>query len=308
MSMSPAGWYPDHQGPPGQLRYWDGARWTSFTAHPEQPPPPPPGFAPGPPAFGVVQPVQERSWVARHKLLAAVLAIVLACSGFGVFGSLVDAPQDQATDTASTPSDSPSEAVATSSSPAPSTSPTPEPPKTYLVVSVTDGDTIDLSNGETVRLVGMDSPERGECGYDRASAHLSALVLGQRVLLTKTRGEERDRYGRLLRYVDFGKVDAGLSQIKRGLAIARYDSRDGYGRHDREDGYIKADKASKNVSCAKPQPLVQQPSGNCAAGYTPCIPPYPPDLDCADVDGPIYVTGSDPHGLDADHDGVACES
>jgi hypothetical protein len=37
----------------------------------------------------------------------------------------------------------------------------------------------------------------------------------------------------------------------------------------------------------------------------PCIPPYPPDLNCPDV-GPVTVTGSDPHGLDADGDEVAC--
>jgi hypothetical protein len=48
--------------------------------------------------------------------------------------------------------------------------------------------------------------------------------------------------------------------------------------------------------------------GACAPGYSPCVPPYPSDVDCADVDGPIYVTGSDPHRLDADGDGVACET
>lgn len=48
--------------------------------------------------------------------------------------------------------------------------------------------------------------------------------------------------------------------------------------------------------------------GNCAPGYSPCIPPYPPDLDCSDVNGPITVTGDDPHGLDGDGDGIACES
>jgi hypothetical protein len=37
------------------------------------------------------------------------------------------------------------------------------------------------------------------------------------------------------------------------------------------------------------------------------VSPYPPDVDCADVNGPIMVTGSDPHGLDGDGDGVACE-
>jgi hypothetical protein len=46
-------------------------------------------------------------------------------------------------------------------------------------------------------------------------------------------------------------------------------------------------------------------SASCAPGYSPCIPPYPPDLDCADT-GPVTVAGSDPHGLDADGDGVAC--
>jgi hypothetical protein len=67
----------------------------------------------------------------------------------------------------------------------------------------------------------------------------------------------------------------------------------------------------------KPAPPTRQsrpPAGNdggstgkCAPGYRPCIPPFPPDLDCSDVDGPIIVTGSDPHGLDRDHDGIACE-
>jgi hypothetical protein len=31
------------------------------------------------------------------------------------------------------------------------------------------------------------------------------------------------------------------------------------------------------------------------------------DIDCADVGGPVIITGSDPNGLDADGDGVGCE-
>lgn len=46
----------------------------------------------------------------------------------------------------------------------------------------------------------------------------------------------------------------------------------------------------------------------CESGYDPCVPTYPPDLDCPDVGGPVTVTGSDPHGLDADGDGSGCES
>ncbi len=49
-------------------------------------------------------------------------------------------------------------------------------------------------------------------------------------------------------------------------------------------------------------------STDCAPGYSPCVPPPPPDLDCADLDGPIHVTGSDPHNLDGDGDGWGCET
>jgi hypothetical protein len=49
-------------------------------------------------------------------------------------------------------------------------------------------------------------------------------------------------------------------------------------------------------------------TANCAPGYSPCVPPPPPDLDCSDLNGPIKVTGSDPHNLDGDGDGWGCES
>jgi hypothetical protein len=50
----------------------------------------------------------------------------------------------------------------------------------------------------------------------------------------------------------------------------------------------------------------QEEASSCAPGYDPCLPPYPPDIDCADTPGEVSVSGSDPHGLDADNDGVAC--
>lgn len=185
---------------------------------------------------------------------------------------------------------------------------TPRPVPTQRVSEVIDGDTVRLANGETVRIAGIDAPERGECHFETATRRMEQLVLGKAVRLGRS-DEDRDQYGRLLRYVDVGKVDAGLRLIRSGLATARYDSRDGYGRHPREDRYIAADERTPERTCApppEPQPLVA-PGGNCAAGYSPCVPSYPPDVDCADVNGPVRVTGSDPHGLDRDRDGVACE-
>jgi hypothetical protein len=46
--------------------------------------------------------------------------------------------------------------------------------------------------------------------------------------------------------------------------------------------------------------------GGCAPGYSPCL-PIVDDLDCADIDGSVTVTGSDQYRLDSDNDGVGCE-
>jgi micrococcal nuclease len=49
--------------------------------------------------------------------------------------------------------------------------------------------------------------------------------------------------------------------------------------------------------------------GRCDPSYPGvCIPPYPPDLDCAEVPYSNFtVRGNDPHGFDGDGDGVGCE-
>lgn len=47
----------------------------------------------------------------------------------------------------------------------------------------------------------------------------------------------------------------------------------------------------------------------CDASYPGiCIPPPPPDLDCKDIrERRFTVRQPDPHGFDADRDGVGCE-
>lgn len=50
---------------------------------------------------------------------------------------------------------------------------------------------------------------------------------------------------------------------------------------------------------------------NCEPAYpTVCIPPPPPDLDCPEVLPLVNFQAlpADPHHLDADKDGIACES
>src|SRR5689334_21774118 len=126
---------------------------------------------------------------------------------------------------------------------------------TWAVTKVVDGDTIWAARGaETinVRLIGIDTPEVGQCGFAEASRNLRGIIGGQRVTLTPGAQTDLDRYGRSLRYVDVRGVDAGLRQIKQGYAVARYDSRDGYGAHPRETAYVRADAASPKAPCVDP--------------------------------------------------------
>jgi endonuclease YncB( thermonuclease family) len=127
--------------------------------------------------------------------------------------------------------------------------------RTWAVTKVVDGDTIWVARdgvSRKVRLIGIDTPESGQCGFTEATRSLRGIIGGQRVTLTAGARDDVDRYGRLLRYVDVNGVDAGLRQIKQGFAVARYDSRDGYGEHTRETAYVRADAASPEAACAAP--------------------------------------------------------
>jgi endonuclease YncB( thermonuclease family) len=95
-----------------------------------------------------------------------------------------------------------------------------------------DGDTIELSNGQRVRYLGIDCPERG--GGNQPPEFLSeeayqlnrSLVYGKEVRL-EGGAEARDRYGRILAYVflpDGRFVNREL--VKNGLArVLYFDSR-----------------------------------------------------------------------------------
>lgn len=175
------------------------------------------------------------------------------------------------------------------------------------VVRWIDGDTVKTTRG-TVRLIGMDAPERGEPCYRRAKTNASRRApAGSRVRLVKVLGRDNtDRYGRLLRYVQRYRTDVGYRQIVRGFADARYDS-GSYGTHPRRAKYRHADAVYADKTCTPPPPPSPPP---CSTGYTPCLPPPPPDLDCADIGQAVLVDHAygDPHNLDADGDGLGCES
>lgn len=114
---------------------------------------------------------------------------------------------------------------------------------TGKVKRIVDGDTVVLTSGSKVRLIGIDTPERGEYGYSQATAFAKKFLIGHTVTVTKVLGrDDKDRYGRLLRYLSVKGKDYGLTVITSGWAIARYDGRTGYGSHPLQKKYIAADK------------------------------------------------------------------
>lgn len=93
------------------------------------------------------------------------------------------------------------------------------------VVAITDGDTIDVTlpdgNRETVRLIGINSPERGECWAPEATRVLEALIsVGDEIGMTVDQSE-RDQFGRLLRYLWVGSMSVNEELVRRGAALSR---------------------------------------------------------------------------------------
>jgi endonuclease YncB( thermonuclease family) len=202
------------------------------------------------------------------------------------------------------------------------------------VASITDGDTLRLTNGARVRLLQIDTPElgTGEC-YSRAArtALLQRVPVGSRVVLeADPRLDRVDRFGRLLRYVHRGTMNVNVALVRAGAA-APYFYGGERGRHAARllSEAIRAKAARRGLWAACPgtlldpsraietvqrvRPLPIAGGGRCDSGYPGgCAPPYPPDLDCDEIKAlgiptPVRVVGADPHGLDGDGDGLGCE-
>lgn len=104
--------------------------------------------------------------------------------------------------------------------------------KTATVSRVVDGDTIKLANGETVRLIDVDTPETVhpskpvEAFGKEASDFTKSQLTGERIRLEYDQSSaatgHRGKYGRLLAYVfrDRDNLDFNAELIKQGYAHA----------------------------------------------------------------------------------------
>jgi micrococcal nuclease len=108
------------------------------------------------------------------------------------------------------------------------------------VVSVTDGDTLVVAPSrqggaeERVRLLAIDTPERGQPGHAEAREALSDLVGGRAVRLDFEEPGvlKRDRYGRILAYVLVDGSNANIEIVRLGWSA--YTSRNGGARFSKQ--------------------------------------------------------------------------
>ena len=196
-----------------------------------------------------------------------------------------------------------------------------------VVSYVIDGDTIALRDTRHVRLLQIDTPEvgTGECYSRRAAKDLRKLVpAGALVELeTDPRLDPIDRYGRLLRYVFRRGLNVNLRLVEQGDATVWFyqGERGRYaakllaaGRRARAQkrglwGACKTVWNPYGPATTRPLHVGHRRSRTCDPSYPGvCIPPPPPDLDCADIRYHAFrVIGRDPHHFDGDLDGIGCE-
>jgi len=85
-----------------------------------------------------------------------------------------------------------------------------------IVERAIDGDTI-VVNGSNVRLLGINTPEKGEKYYEEAKSFLEENIKGELIKLKKNK-EDKDLYGRKLRYIFLNDENVNLRLVKEGFA------------------------------------------------------------------------------------------
>jgi endonuclease YncB( thermonuclease family) len=187
-----------------------------------------------------------------------------------------------------------------------------EPGQTFTgrVVEVTDGDTFGVRRsigGEvTIRLHGIDAPESAQ-SYGRAATRAARRIIGGKNVRVAV--EDIGRYGRAVARIEVGGGDLGALLIERGIAWY-YEQ---YAPNETE--YARLKRQARNAgrglwSQANPIPPWEWRDRTSGPSETDTR-----DRDCDDFDTQPEAQRfferhqpGDPHGLDGDGDGQACES
>ena len=257
-----------------------------------------------------------------YRLVVLLLVLMVAISG------CVGPNTTEGIDEVDTPEGQPSTEPTDSDSRTSSSSTSSTDGTGVVVTSVVDGDTFDVrfSDGatDTVRLVGVDTPEvysevspeefggaNAACldnWADRASSFVERRVEGQNVRLEYDENEgRRGYYDRLLAYTYIDEVNLNYQLVRQG-----------YGRVYTESDFImkqrflEAEREARDQNrgfwgCESTESSSED-GGENDRSYVE----EGEDMDCADFEtqeeAQEFHESHSGHGLDGDGDGIACES
>jgi hypothetical protein len=279
-----AGWYPDESGLPFE-RYWDGARWTADVR--------PLTSSASPFVVARPQPwYQRRGIVIAGAILSALLVISAIAGALAPKKSNTTSANDAAaageTYSSAVPKPPPQH---TRAKPIQHRAHRPASTTVQLLASSSS-----VRAGRTVTISGSVVPRRaGQVVYlQRRSAYGWISVAHQRL----------NKHSRFHFLLPESRAGAFAYRVREPQVPHRFRS-----------DVSSVVRVRVHAVVHRVAPIAAPPARSCTPGYNPCV-PVASDVDCAGgsgngpayVQGPIYVTGSDPYGLDADGDGVACES
>lgn len=255
----------------------------------------------------------------KRNIVIGIMAIIIVIFGFALIVKEADLPNTSSNVSKPQEIEKPNVAgvqTVPSNTLTPTKEPTPNSENKQIasLVKVVDGDTIAVSiNGknETIRIIGIDTPEvvdprkTVEC-FGKESSDFAKVTLQDNKTLfleSDTTQGERDKYRRLLRYVWIGIVDFGKLMIESGYA-----SEYTYGTaYKYQNVYKEAERKAREAK-----------RGLWADDVCVSVNVSEGDKDCSDfathAEAQAYFEskGGSPTNnvdrLDADHDGLACES
>ena len=85
-----------------------------------------------------------------------------------------------------------------------------------VVERIVDGDTIKI-NGTSIRMLGINTPEKGEVGSEEAKKFLEENILNKTVELVSGK-DEYDLYGRRLAYAFINGINVNFELVRNGYA------------------------------------------------------------------------------------------
>ena len=203
----------------------------------------------------------------------------------------------------------------------------------FNVTRINDGDTLTVSRGEKVRLLQIDTPEISPAECYGVEAHKALIqIIGKSAITLESDSvsDNKDQFGRILRYIKVGNINVNLKLVEIGAATpyffngekGKYSSQIYKAAQNAQAKKIglwklcpktKLDplKSANTGAVVTAEPTSMPKNSRCDPNYRGCIPTYPPDLDCADIKklglAPIRVIGKDVHKFDSNGDGVGCD-